>query len=634
MSTGRRRVHYNHRTITRSHLPELEERIRWLESLIQQHDPSLSIRSVATNTKVTIEQGTKDDGYITDPPPAFQTGHKKKISTVTDINRLTFPEELEPKGNLFLDPSLESGDAYIPPSASNTYGVYSRNHASVEPGDHVNPATSVFVATIQAGTQVTTPVEPLIQAKYPPFAVAKQYVDCYFFHSHTQAPFLHYTSFKQRFFAFYSSQFLDQQPHWLFILNMVLAIGQTTLIRQEALRGERHENDPSYKFFETAMALLERSIDRTSITTIQCLLLLSIYGLQHPQAVSIYRIVAQAMRVCIELSLHRTQNRKLSLTPLDREMRKRIFWSAYSLDRFASISLGRPCSIADECISCELPMDVDDNGIQQDSLVASTPGTTSEMTFSLSIFKLRRISGRIIQMLYCSTQSSADQSALVDRFVMELEAWRLTIPASNGIASDESIVPSIFKSTVWYNLGYWHARLLLYRFLAPRGLPHDLRNCAEAAIQSVRLYATLLDEKRININWSTLALCFTAGVTLLWCVYLAPNSSLEPAISMCDVQDAMQCTERVLAALSDIWPTASRCGEIYRNICENVVIVEQDGAVQGISDNVMDHIHFSNELFDNTPYAHNVEQFLPTSANGDSIEAFEQLGWTLGGFTA
>lgn len=190
---------------------------------------------------------------------------------------------------------------------------------------------------------------------------------------------------------------------------------------------------------------------RTSITTVQCLLLLSTYALQHPQKVSIYRIVAQAMRVCIELSLHRTQSRKLSLTPLDREMRKRIFWSAYSLDRFASISLGRPCSITDECISCELPLDIDDSGMQQNHLVALPPGSKSEMTFSLSIFKLRRISGRIIQLLYCSTQSSVNQSALIDRFVMELEAWRLTIPTSGIQEIDESIVPSVFKSNTWYD---------------------------------------------------------------------------------------------------------------------------------------------------------------------------------------
>lgn len=42
--------------------------------------------------------------------------------------------------------------------------------------------------------------------------------------------------------------------------------------------------------------------------------------------------------------------------------------------------------------------------------------------------------------------------------------------------------------------------MLLYRLLAPRGQPHDLKYCAEAAIQSVRLYSTLLDEKSININ--------------------------------------------------------------------------------------------------------------------------------------
>ena len=114
---------------------------------------------------------------------------------------------------------------------------------------------------------------------------------------------------------------------------------------------------------------------------------------------------------------------------------------------------------------------IDDASIQQNNLVALPPGTLSEMTFSLSIFKLRRIAGRIIQLLYCSAQNDDNRSSLVNRFVMELEAWRLTIPTSNKDATDESIVPSVFKSSNYFTLGYWHARLLLYRLLAPGGSP-------------------------------------------------------------------------------------------------------------------------------------------------------------------
>lgn len=108
---------------------------------------------------------------------------------------------------------------------------------------------------------------------------------------------------------------------------------------------------------------------------------------------------------------------------------------------------------------------------------------------------------------------------------------------------------------------------------------------------------------------------------------------------MRDVQDAIQCTEKVLAALGDIWPTARRCGDLFKDLCSNVVVVEHDGVVQGISNNVMDHLElngFTSVAEVNTNALYNgIENFLPPgSNNGNSVEAFEQLGWSLGGFQA
>lgn len=622
--------------ISRSHLPELEERIQWLENCIHKIAPSINIRQVGTGTDIELPQPSQANvnTYITDPVLRRESSNGSVVVSKVDLKALAFPEGMEPKGNLFLDPSLESDDNYVPPTAASTYGTYARRQErEYDEGQDIQTSTAILGAVIRASSQ---PQLSEGSGGFPPFMLAKLYVDAYFHHNHTQAPFLHYPSFLQRFTAFYATEFADQQPVWLFIYYMVLAIGQTTTIRQEAIRGEPNSaHDNKYDFFQSAMGLLELSINRTSITTIQCLLLLSTYGLQHPQALSIYRIVSLAMRVCIELSLHRSQNHKLILTPLDREMRKRIFWSTYSLDRFASISLGRPTSLADESISCELPLDVDDSCIEQNKINALSPGTVSEMTFSLAIFRLRRISGRIIQTLYCSTQSSEQQSALVDRFVMELEAWRLTIPVYKE-RSESNIVPSIFKSHDWFSLGYWHARLLLYRLLAPRGNPSDLRHCAEAAISSVRLYASLLDEKRININWATLAYSFTAGITLLWCVWLAPDSSLEPSISMSEVQDGMHNTQKVLSALGDIWPTARNCEELFKSLCSNVVISEQNGEIQGVSSNVMDSLELSAPMPQAEGFSSNYRtniDFLPAAAmGGDSMDAFENIGWSLGGF--
>jgi hypothetical protein len=63
-------------------------------------------------------------------------------------------------------------------------------------------------------------------------------------------------------------------------------------------------------------------------------------------------LVGVAMRLCIELGLHR-QKRKQAPSVIS-EIGKRLFWSCYYLDRELSVSLGRPSSIADHDIDVEV----------------------------------------------------------------------------------------------------------------------------------------------------------------------------------------------------------------------------------------------------------------------------------------
>lgn len=160
--------------------------------------------------------------YVTDPPQHFKDDHASNSSAMAaeaDLTHLNFPEELEPKGNLFLDPSLESGDTYIPPTAPSTYGVFARNHPSFDADDEkVSTSSKIFASTIRANSSIglTVPAKPL----YPPLEIAKRFCDSYFHHNHTQAPYLHHASFRRFFIQFYSTDFIEQQASWLFIFNM------------------------------------------------------------------------------------------------------------------------------------------------------------------------------------------------------------------------------------------------------------------------------------------------------------------------------------------------------------------------------------------------------------------------------
>lgn len=82
------------------------------------------------------------------------------------------------------------------------------------------------------------------------------------------------------------------------------------------------------------------------IRSVQILILLAIYSLRAPQGPGAWTYIGLAMRACINLGMHRKMAAR-GCSMLDSEMSKRIFWTAYSLDRQISIILGRPFAISD-----------------------------------------------------------------------------------------------------------------------------------------------------------------------------------------------------------------------------------------------------------------------------------------------
>lgn len=86
------------------------------------------------------------------------------------------------------------------------------------------------------------------------------------------------------------------------------------------------------------------------LPTIQLLLaaelyLLSTISLRHSSTVA-----GLVLRLIYHVGLHRCPLRYASLTPADCEIRKRIFWSAYALDRHLSLALGDPNTFQDSDI--------------------------------------------------------------------------------------------------------------------------------------------------------------------------------------------------------------------------------------------------------------------------------------------
>jgi hypothetical protein len=124
------------------------------------------------------------------------------------------------------------------------------------------------------------------------------------------------------------------QPHTLisphvaaFHVFIALSIGATLEIRSR-----RYSHNPNF-FFSSAISLSTRVFGSISLPVLQAVLLVIVHSLIDPNGYDIWTLSHIAMSHAVDLGIHRevSSSGRFSLTSI--EMRRRVFFCVYSLDR-------------------------------------------------------------------------------------------------------------------------------------------------------------------------------------------------------------------------------------------------------------------------------------------------------------
>ncbi|KAF7560487.1 hypothetical protein G7046_g3679 [Stylonectria norvegica] len=99
----------------------------------------------------------------------------------------------------------------------------------------------------------------------------------------------------------------------------------------------------------------EINTDEPSIDALQALLLLVSAFTASGRGKKAYMLMTCATGMAMALEIHREMNPHSRVTPVEREMRRRLFWTCYLLDRFQSTGSKRSCLINDDSILLRLP---------------------------------------------------------------------------------------------------------------------------------------------------------------------------------------------------------------------------------------------------------------------------------------
>ncbi|GAP85843.1 putative fungal specific transcription factor [Rosellinia necatrix] len=183
---------------------------------------------------------------------------------------------------------------------------------------------------------------PAMTNESPPSIRSDAFLDIYFARFHAK-PYhiLDEPSVRQRLR-------LNQLP--LFLVNAIYAVSA------------RHTPHPtghqSAARLSEDFAILSRreiDIDEPIVDSLQALLLLVIAYIAAGKGKKAYMLLTNAVGMAMALELHREADSNAPIAPLEREMRRRLFWSCYLLDRFLACGSKRPCLIADKTIFLRLP---------------------------------------------------------------------------------------------------------------------------------------------------------------------------------------------------------------------------------------------------------------------------------------
>jgi hypothetical protein len=284
----------------------------------------------------------------------------------------------------------------------------------------MNPATNDNMAwdvhpMYKDPSSLTRP-STLTLPQLPPYNFAKRLYSAQYIYIGTIFSFLQPDVFEARLQQVYQrppDPTNKEEALMLCQILLVLAYGQMYSVNQWS----GSEGPPGFSYFKHALWLLPDTYQPGSILFVEVLSLIAPYmqNLNRRDAAFLY--IGLALRMAISLGLH-LETDDCTIDVVEREHRRRVWWSVYSMDRIISVKSGNPISIHDEDIDVSLPSPIHGFDVNP-----SPPNVLAAYT------KLSRILGRIGEGIYRKkNKSGTGLLTSVQSIMNDLSNWMAEIP--------------------------------------------------------------------------------------------------------------------------------------------------------------------------------------------------------------
>ncbi|KAI0484558.1 fungal-specific transcription factor domain-containing protein [Xylariaceae sp. FL0804] len=420
---------------------------------------------------------------------------------------------------------------------------------------HSNTHTTAPSRGSQSGQASLGSDTSITASRLPPDAAARRFVDAYFRNVNRAYPFVDRAKVLNDLEALddFAGRRRDADST---LLYLIMAIGCTTLQRAGQIPG-----DTTSKFEVAYPNIIQECLGRESIESVQILVLLALYSLFDPAAgASAWSIVGLVSRQAMLMGLSRRASDDATLAPTQIELRHRLYWSIFVLDRMMAASLGLPAALTDENADVPLP------GLTVDEF-ASAERAHFAMLLQTSrhVIQLRQMEGRILQQVHFRRTTSAaaltqaDRRTLVQDIRADVENWY-----SNGclVSPLEPDNVPIHNSITWLSARYYFLLVLLYypshfHAFGPPVVPRaELLRFAQKHLQST---SALFQQRQLPLNRVTLCRLFPVGLLLMH-GFAACAAACAPFPARAEVVVLVS----ILDAFPDGWAHAHRAACVFR----------------------------------------------------------------------
>ncbi|KGO42093.1 Transcription factor, fungi [Penicillium expansum] len=416
----------------------------------------------------------------------------------------------------------------------------------------------------------------------PPREVARRLCHNAIDHACSLMKFVHIPSFFASLDRIYDTppeQFTNQENAFLPLLYIVIAVGclfsddesgQGTL----DVSGYEGAIGQGFQYFKAGRQLLEIT-DCRDLVSLQAICFMVLFLQSSAKLSTCYSYVGIALRSALRLGLHRSV--AADFNPLERELRKRIFWVVRKMDIYVSTLLGLPQMLSDDDIDQEYPMEVDGDYITTEGITQPPSNYTPLMAGCNAHTRLSNIILKVVKYIYpvknARYRSKSDQRYMVSHSKIreierDLQNWMEELPPA--LRPGTEVSPQLERVRQLLRISYAHVQMVMYRpFLhyvsggsQARGVDKRSYACAAACVSVSRniVHITTGMQKRGLLNgsfWFTMYTTYFAILSLIFFVLENPDS---PTAKDGVLKDAME-GKNTLAGLAKKSLAADRCSQ-------------------------------------------------------------------------